>query len=231
MALSVPVTEIVKKNEKGLLSKKDSWERIQVKNIAEVINGAAFKSNLFVKNKSEGLPLIRIRDIHNSDTEVNYVGEFDDKYIVNPGDIIIGMDGDFELDLWKGNKALLNQRVCKIIIDENRYNKKFFYYVMPGYLEAIHKKTSSVTVKHLSSRTIMNTPLPNPSLEEQELIVQKIETELSRLEDSVDSLKDVKEKLEVYRKSVLKAAFEGKLIKNHNYNWVKQKIEDIAKIN
>jgi len=46
----------------------------------------------------------------------------------------------------------------------------------------------------------------------QQQIVDEIEKQFTRLDASVKDLKSVKDKLEVYRKSLLKAAFEGKLI-------------------
>jgi len=225
MALSILVEEIVKNNEKNLLSKKSSWIRIKVKEIAKLLNGYPFDSKCFVNSNEVGFPLIRIRDIHNINTEARYNGEYNPEFVVRHGDILIGMDGDFELDIWKGNPALLNQRVCKVIIDEKKYNKKFFFYVMPGYLEAIHRRTSSVTVKHLSSFTILDTPLPLPSLPEQSLIVAEIEKQFTRFDASVKSLKAVKQKLEIYRKAVLKKAFEKK------EGWEEKRISDVFHIN
>lgn len=32
-----------------------------------------------------------------------------------PGDILIGMDGEFIPYIWYGAKSLLNQRVCKVV--------------------------------------------------------------------------------------------------------------------
>ncbi|MBN2367518.1 restriction endonuclease subunit S [Candidatus Woesearchaeota archaeon] len=49
-------------------------------------------------------------------------------------------------------------------------------------------------------------------LEEQQQIVNEIETQLTRLDASVRALKSVKKKLDVYRKSVLKSAFDGEIL-------------------
>jgi type I restriction enzyme S subunit len=40
-------------------------------------------------------------------------GEYDEQFVVNDNDILIGMD-DFNIAKWAGGEALLNQRVCKI---------------------------------------------------------------------------------------------------------------------
>ena len=65
------------------------------------------------------------------------------------------MDGDFRIARWAGERALLNQRVCRLhVCDPDLYCDRFLEYVLQPYLDEIHKVTSSVTVKHLSSRTV-----------------------------------------------------------------------------
>ncbi len=105
MALTMPVLEIVEKSTNPLLSKHSTWERVLLGNIADVLNGFAFKSSFF--NKDKGIPLIRIRDVKAGYTETYYNGPYDSEYIVQPGDLIIGMDGDFNSARWKGRPALL----------------------------------------------------------------------------------------------------------------------------
>jgi len=53
--------------------------------------------------------------------------------------------------------------------------------------------------------------IPIPPFNEQHRIVAKIEELFSELEKGVESLKVAREQLKVYRQSVLKAAFEGRL--------------------
>ena len=96
----------------------ETWTTILVNDFAEIVNGGAFKSTLF--NKTKGIRLIRIRDLPQKKHPTYYDGKYDEKFLINSGDFLIGMDGDFIGMEWKSGKALLNQRVCKIII--NRLN-------------------------------------------------------------------------------------------------------------
>lgn len=113
------------------------------------------------------MPLLRIRDVGRSQTEASYLGEFDPAYLVEPGSLVVGMDGDFRVARWTGPPALLNQRVCKTSVrDESLYDTGFLFYALPGYVDVINARTSSVTVKHLSSRTVLDIPLPLPPLAE-----------------------------------------------------------------
>ncbi len=86
---------------------------LKLENILQVQNGFAFKSELFCE-PGRGIPLIRIRDLPNSTTELNYDGDYRAEFVVSPGDLLIGMDGDFRCFRWQGQKGLLNQRVCRL---------------------------------------------------------------------------------------------------------------------
>jgi len=79
------------------------------------------------------------------------------------------------------------------------------------FLNAINAETSSITVKHLSSKTVEDIPLPLPPLSEQQRIVTKIEELFSELDKGVENLRTAQQQLKVYRQALLKHAFEGKL--------------------
>ena len=68
------------------------WEWNKVQDVAKLINGYAFKSNLFNEDK-KGLPLIRIRDLQNSKSNTYYSGDYKEDYLVAKGDFLMGMDG------------------------------------------------------------------------------------------------------------------------------------------
>ncbi|MBM7331590.1 restriction endonuclease subunit S, partial [Agrobacterium sp. S2] len=116
--------------------------------------------------------------------------------IVEPGALLVGMDGDFNAATWHGPTGLLNQRVCRIDVDSERYDRRFLEYALQGYLDAIWKATSSTTVKHLSSRSIADIPLPNPPREEQRRIVDILEDHLSRLNAANDYLDAAERRLD-----------------------------------
>lgn len=210
MALTVSVDEIVHGSRSLLLAVRPHWKRIPLREIASVLNGFAFKSTQFTKG--EGLPLIRIRDVGSDSTDANYVGEFDERYIVEPGDLLVGMDGDFNCARWRGPRGLLNQRVCKVSLHTNEFNPRFLEFALPGYLKAINDATSSVTVKHLSSRTVEAIPLPFPPLHEQEEIIAELEKQFSRLDEAVATLKRVRANLKRQTSAILSAAISGELL-------------------
>ncbi len=89
----------------------EGWEVGTVYEIADVIYGAPFSSSHF---NSEGIgePLLRIRDLPTESPSV-YTTELHPKgYKVRPGDVVVGMDGEFRAYLWGGQEAWLNQIIC-----------------------------------------------------------------------------------------------------------------------
>ena len=87
------------------------WQFGSVYEIAEVIYGAPFASKHFNAD-GKGRPLVRIRDLRDEapgawTPEVHPKG-----YMLQPGDIVVGMDGEFRAYLWGGVPSWMNQRVC-----------------------------------------------------------------------------------------------------------------------
>jgi type I restriction enzyme, S subunit len=209
LTLTISVADIVEESDEVLLAKHESWARVRLDNIATILNGYAFQSKHFSKEK--GIPLLRIRDVGTSTTECKYTGQYEEKYLVTPCDFVVGMDGDFKCARWNGPTALLNQRVCKIKTNRNGYVPRFLELVLPGYLEAIGAHTSSQTVKHLSSSSLGDLPLPLPPLAEQERIVTQIDQLLSRVNIAREHLSRVPAILKRFRQAVLAAACSGRL--------------------
>lgn len=148
------------------------WDMVKIGDICEILSGYAFDSQLF--NEEKGFPIIRIRNIKPNCTNTLYNGEYDENYIIHNGDLIIGMDGEFNHTLWRGGDALLNQRTCKLHSFKNVL-KEWVSYFIGIKLKEIEDSTYAVTVKHISNKQIMNIEIPLPPLEVQEEIVKELD--------------------------------------------------------
>ena len=136
--------------------------------VAEVIYGFAFDSASF--GDDGDLPLVRIRDVVRGKSSTFYSGDYEQKYIVDNGDLLIGMDGEFNRERWNGGKALLNQRVCRVAVIDPRLDESYLYWFLPAALKEIERQTPFVTVKHLSAKQIKSLEVPLPPIEEQRRI-------------------------------------------------------------
>ena len=133
--------------------------------ICDIQYGYAFNSNYFSEDDSYP-PLVRIRDVKRGFSETYYSGEYPKEYVLHAGDLLVGMDGEFNIARWKSIDALLNQRVCKLMAKEGT-NEEYLRFAMVKALKAIEDKTAFVTVKHLSAKELNKLELDIPSIEEQ----------------------------------------------------------------
>ncbi|MEW8072936.1 MAG: restriction endonuclease subunit S, partial [Candidatus Thiodiazotropha sp.] len=111
--------------------------------------------------------------------------------------------------MWPSSRGLLNQRVCKLTPNEEFLEKKFLAYALPGYLSLINENTHSITVKHLSSKTISEIPCPLPPREEQRRIVSKLDKLYECTDRARKELSHIPSLIEHYKQAILAAAFCG----------------------
>lgn len=153
----------------------NSRSKAEIRSPLKVLSGFAFPSSGFC-GPDEGIPLVRIRDINSLSTEVNFKGQFDKTYLLADGDVIVGMDGDFNVVTWNGGAALLNQRVCKVVADEDVINQRFLYHFLQPQLDVIHRRTPQTTVRHLSTGALLRIKFPNFTVSEQQRIAEILDT-------------------------------------------------------
>ena len=101
------------------------------------------------------------------------------------------MDGEFNIARWNSDDALLNQRVCRIIANNN-VNEEYLRFYLKRTLKLIESKTSFVTVKHLSTKQLNGLRINLPCMEDQ----QRISKQLSTLELMIQKNKKVLELLD-----------------------------------
>ncbi|CUQ09936.1 EcoKI restriction-modification system protein HsdS [Turicibacter sanguinis] len=192
-------------------------KKVKLGDLVQIDSGYAFKSNLFNEDNN-GVPLIRIRDISSGACNTFYSGEYDDKYLVNNGDLLIGMDGSFQLRNWQAGTALLNQRVCRIKSMNSLLEDKYLEFILPLHLKKIEDKTPFVTVKHLSVKDIQNIELILPPVNQQ----MKIASILDQAQELIDKRKAQIEALDELKKSIYQQMFLA-------IHWEKNKLEEIIK--
>ena len=182
------------------------WDLLKGKYSTKVVSGFPFNSDLFTYDEDDSyLPLIRIRDITNLTTEVRYKGKYPEESVVNNGDVLIGMDGDFNISLWKGEKGLLNQRVCRLV-ETDRLDKKYAYYMLGFPLKCINDVTYSTTVKHLSTYDILDSILPVPPINEQKEIANYLDKKCGEIDKAIATQEKRVELLKELRQNIITQA-------------------------
>ncbi len=195
--------------------------KVKLGEVADILSGYAFKSTQFNTEK-RGLPLIRIRDVERGFSDTYFEGDFAEEYLVHNGDLLITMDGSFILKKWAGGEALLNQRVCKLIIRDNRVEEDYISWIVPKYLKEIEDKTPFVTVKHLSVAKINEISFELPHRSEQLVI----SNQLNNIKDIYNLRLQQLSKLSDLVKSRFYEMFGDPIL--NEKNWKKCHLKDIA---
>jgi type I restriction enzyme, S subunit len=130
----------------------EGWRIGSVYDIADVRYGAPFASAKFNSN-GNGLPLVRIRDLRDERPGV-WTPEVHPKgYLIQPGDIIVGMDGEFRAYLWGGDPAWMNQRICAFH-SKQPYCPVFVRNAIEPHLARVEATEIATTVIHLGKGDI-----------------------------------------------------------------------------
>ena len=97
----------------------EGWTKEKLIDLCEVQYGYAFDGSQF-NDSGHGTPIIRIRNIPSGTTSDYTTEQAYEQYIVQNGEIVVGMDGEFHMCNWFGGKAYLNQRVAKLKPKDNK---------------------------------------------------------------------------------------------------------------
>ena len=146
------------------------------------------------------------------------VGWIDD-FLTDGNFILIGEDGAPFLDIYKAKaykikgKTWVNNHAHILKGKEQFLLDDFALH----YLNSINYRefVNGTTRLKLTKSSLVEIPFVVPPLPEQQAIVAKIEELLSELENGKQQLLTAQQQLKVYRQSLLKWAFEGKLTNNN----------------
>lgn len=138
-------------SELGLIPK--GWSTGTIYSYIDVIYGAPYKSALF-NDKKQGLPLIRIRDLKTYTPQYYTKEVLPNTEYVECGDIIAGMDAEFIPHIWRGEKGVLNQRLCKFVSKYDYVSKYYIYSLVYPKLAFVQSYKVGTTVSHLGKADI-----------------------------------------------------------------------------
>jgi len=197
------------------------WQKCKLSDIASVRNGYAFSKKIFShKNNDNQILLIKQTQLSGNKVDLSkacylpndYLMQYND-FIVNKNDVLIGMSGSIgKLCIYQYEfPALQNQRTGLIKKYTDDIDNKFFWFFLQTIEAILLSDSKGVGVQNINANDIEDIVINLPPLPEQNRIIAKIDSLFSELDSNVTLLKNVKTQLSIYRKSVLKWAFEGKL--------------------
>lgn len=210
---------------------KHGWEIKKLGEVCEIINGFAFKSELFRK---EGDAILRISNIQKGLvdlTDIVYFSKFDypkvniEKYEVLPEDIVVALSGATtgKFGINKTNKRLyLNQRVAICREKKSDIKHMYLFYYLKTLSNSFLESAEGVAQPNLSTEKIKQYNIPIPPLPIQERIVSELDGINGILEKKREQLKE----LDALAQSIFYDMF-GDPIQNEK-GWEVKKLGEVA---
>ena len=156
------------------------WSILTVGQVAQYINGRAFKPNEW---EQKGLPIIRIQNLNDKNAVFNYsTATFEDKYLVTKGDLLFAWAASLGTYIWQGGNAWLNQHIYKVI-PKPFITKEFLYYSFESLISDFYKESHGSGMVHITKGKFENTPILLPPQQEQERIVRYVNAIYALLDD------------------------------------------------
>jgi type I restriction enzyme, S subunit len=225
---------------------EQEWKQQELENSINLISGFPFQSELF---SEAGTKIITPKNFtktgkaYFNERNTKYTTEnVDQRYICKSDDLLVLLTdltptcellGKPVLLSDEDGEVLLNQRIIKILVDENIINKPFLsnLFQTDTYHKRIKETSSGTTVRHSSNKIILSYKATLPQPLEQ----QKIASFLTAVDKKMQLLNRKKELLEQYKKGVMQQLFSGKLrFKDENGKvypkWEEKNLGDVADI-
>ena len=196
----------------------NNWCWTYFKDIFYIENGYAFKK---IDYKKEGIPLVRISNIENGIVNINeciYVNKLEkneEKYVIEKGDLLIalsgattGKNGVYYLD----EIAYLNQRIGNIKIkNKEKVLNEYRNYYIALKNEDILNLAYGGAQPNISPKVIEFISIPLSPINEQQRIVNRIESLFTKLDRAKELIENTLAQFEQNKMAILHKAFIGEL--------------------
>ena len=163
----------------------EGWAILKVGNVAEYINGRAFKPEEW---EQTGLPIIRIQNLNDPNAYYNRTkNEYEEKYLIKKGDLLFAWAASLGTYIWKGEDAWLNQHIFKVV-PYPFMDKKYLYYAFHAMITEFYRKSHGSGMIHITRKQFEEITLWLPPLAEQYRIVQYLQQVFEKLDSIVENL-------------------------------------------
>lgn len=203
----------------------EKWVWTRVEELGEVTGGLTKNSK---RNKmSTTLPYLRVANVYSNELrldELKYIGiesQEIPRVLLKEGDLLV-VEGNGSVDqigrvaIWNGkiSPCVHQNHIIKVRFQIVEIGKFVLFWLLSfegrNQITKIASSTSGLYTLNISKIASLSIPLA--PLPEQQAIIQEIETRLSVCDKIEQDIKENLEKAEALRQSILKKAFEGKLL-------------------
>lgn len=146
-----------------------SWVSVSLGDIAEFINGIAFKPENW---GDQGSKIIRIQNLTDPTRPFNRtMRKVDPKFIVHPGELLVSWSATLGVFEWHdAESACVNQHIFRVVPKANRVEKNYLRHVIEMALVEMERHLHGATMQHVNRAEFLGTRIPLPPLPEQRRI-------------------------------------------------------------
>ena len=201
------------------------WKATQLSRVLKFQPGFPFSSQYFT-DKPIGPRLVRNRDLRAEDAIIYYAGPVPSDFVLAEGDVLIGMDGDFEPKVWVQPGALLNQRVGRLRLTAS-IDGAFLAHALVEPLKVLQGETGATTVKHLSHSDVEKLELLLPPIAEQRAIARTLDD----ADGLIESFMRIISKKRDIKQGMMQELLTGRTrLQGFTGEWTFKKIGDFAEV-
>lgn len=200
----------------------EHWKLMRIGSLSQCITGYAFKSDNF--SFENGIKIVRGDNVTENSLrwgdKTRYWDEYSevlDKFQLQKNDIVIGMDGSKvgknyayveERDL----PLLLVQRVARIRAT-NELIAKWIHFNIGAYnfKYYINLSKTDPAIPHITLKNITSYPICIPNIDELSLIIEKLNSKLEKLDETLKKSNQEIELLKEYKTTLISEVVTGKI--------------------
>ena len=160
-----------------------------------------------ISEAAEGFPYLTMDYLRGrSDKQTMYPKNPTELLLVDEGDIIVLWDGANAGEFLRAKKGYLGSTMAKIIIDESKYNKSYFYYLLFSITGIAKDFANGTTIPHFDSKVLTDYTYPCPSFNEQCAIASYLDIKVGQIDNIITEKEAMVEDMQSYRKSIISEA-------------------------
>ncbi len=206
-----------RESEKGELP--EGWKWVKLGEVSESCLGKMLDKQ---KNQGDYQPYLRNINVRWGNFDLSDLSEMKfeknekERFGIKNGDLVICEGGEpGRTAIWKDEtkNMMIQKALHRVRFDSTVITKFFFHYlVYMASTKTLEQYFTGTTIKHLTGQSLKKISFPLPSVIEQKQIVQEIESRLSVCDKVEETITASLQQSESLRQSILKKAFEGKLV-------------------
>lgn len=203
--------------KKGVLP--EGWRVVKLRDVVSILGDGLHGTPKYTENGDyyfiNGNNLSNGNIVFKNNTKRVSKDEFE-KYKKNLNDrtILVSINGTLgNVAFYNNEKVILGKSACYFNLLEN-VDKYYMKQTLNSqrFLNYAHNTATGSTIPNVSLKAMREFQFPLPPIEEQQLIVGEIESRLSVADKIIEDVSKSLMHIETLKQSILKKAFEGKLV-------------------